>query len=79
MIFQRALQRELFGAAGAVFTTLFTITITFMLIKILGQAAGGKVASADVITSRGLTEDLDEHESNGDGEQGGKNCTCGTE
>jgi lipopolysaccharide export system permease protein len=50
MIFQRALQRELFGAAGAVFTTLFTITITFMLIKILGQAAGGKVASADVIT-----------------------------
>ncbi len=49
MIFQRALQRELFGAAGAVFTTLFTITITFMLIKILGQAAGGKVASADVI------------------------------
>jgi lipopolysaccharide export system permease protein len=50
MIFQRALQRELFGAAGAVFTTLFTITITFMLIKILGQAAGGKVVSADVIT-----------------------------
>ena len=50
MIFQRALQRELFGAAGAVFTALFTITITFMLIKILGLAAGGKVASADVIT-----------------------------
>jgi lipopolysaccharide export system permease protein len=50
MIFQHALRRELFGAAGAVFTTLFTISITWMLIKVLGQAAGGKVASADVIT-----------------------------
>lgn len=55
MIFQRALRRELFSAAGAVFTTLFTITITFMLIKILGQAAGGKVASADVITLIGFS------------------------
>lgn len=54
MIFQRALQRELFGAAGAVFTTLFTISITWMLIKILGQAAGGKVASADVISLIGF-------------------------
>jgi lipopolysaccharide export system permease protein len=49
MIFQRALQRELVSTAGAVFTTLFTITITVMLIRILGQAAGGKVASQDVI------------------------------
>lgn len=49
MIFQRALRRELFSTAGAVFTTLFTITITIMLIRILGQAAGGKVASQDVI------------------------------
>jgi lipopolysaccharide export system permease protein len=48
MIFQRALRRELLSTAGAVFTTLFTITITVMLIKILGQAAGGKVASQDV-------------------------------
>ena len=55
MIFQRALRRELFSAAGAVFTTLFTITITFMLIKILGQAAGGRVASADVITLIGYS------------------------
>ncbi|MBX9870262.1 MAG: LPS export ABC transporter permease LptF [Burkholderiaceae bacterium] len=54
MIFQRALRRELLSAAGAVFTTLFTITITFMLIKILGQAAGGKVASADVIALIGF-------------------------
>ena len=49
MIFQRALQRELVSTAGAVFTTLFTITITVMLIRILGQAAGGSVASSDVV------------------------------
>lgn len=54
MIFQRALRRELLSTAGAVFTTLFTITITVMLIKILGQAAGGKVASADVIALIGF-------------------------
>ncbi|MCU6433805.1 LPS export ABC transporter permease LptF [Undibacterium sp. Jales W-56] len=55
MIFQRALRRELLSAAGAVFTILFTITITFMLIKILGQAAGGKVASYDVIALIGFS------------------------
>lgn len=54
MIFQRALQRELISTAGAVFTAIFTIIITFMLIKILGQAAGGKVASADVIALIGF-------------------------
>ncbi len=54
MIFHRALQRELFSTAGAVFTAIFTIIITFMLIKILGQAAGGKVASSDVIALIGF-------------------------
>lgn len=54
MIFQRALRRELVSTAGAVFTTLFTITITVMLIQILGQAAGGKVASQDVIALLGF-------------------------
>lgn len=54
MIFQRALRRELLSAAGAVFTTLFTITLTVMLIKILGQAAGGLVASQDVLALIGL-------------------------
>ncbi|HYD80047.1 MAG TPA: LPS export ABC transporter permease LptF [Paucimonas sp.] len=49
MIFQRALRRELISNAGAVFTTLFTISITVMLTRILGQAAGGRVASRDVI------------------------------
>ncbi|MBY0573853.1 MAG: LPS export ABC transporter permease LptF [Undibacterium sp.] len=49
MIFKRALRRELLSTAGAVFTTLFMITITFMLIRILAQAAGGKIASEDVL------------------------------
>ncbi|MDC8757664.1 LPS export ABC transporter permease LptF [Janthinobacterium fluminis] len=49
MIFQRALQRELTSAAGAIFTVLFSIFATWTLIKILGEAAGGKVASSDVI------------------------------
>jgi lipopolysaccharide export system permease protein len=54
MIFQRALRRELVSTAGAVFTTLFTVTITVMLIKILGQAAGGRVASQDVVALIGF-------------------------
>jgi lipopolysaccharide export system permease protein len=49
MIFQRALRRELAGAAGATFTVLFTIIVTWTLISILGKAAGGKVASGDVV------------------------------
>ena len=55
IIFERALRRELLSAAGAVFTTLFTITVTFMLIRILGEAAGGKVASRDVLILIGFT------------------------
>ena len=55
MIFQRALRRELLSTAGAVFTTLFSITITVMLIRILGQAAGGKIASQDVVAMLGFT------------------------
>jgi len=49
MIFQRALRRELASSAGATFTVLFTIILTWTLIRILGQAAGGKVASSDVL------------------------------
>jgi lipopolysaccharide export system permease protein len=47
-------RRELTSTAGGVFTTLFTITLTVMLIKILGQAAGGKVASQDVLALIGF-------------------------
>ena len=49
MIFQRALHRELASSAGATFTVLFTILVTWTLIRILGKAAGGKVASQDVV------------------------------
>ncbi|WP_228893480.1 LPS export ABC transporter permease LptF [Pseudoduganella aquatica] len=49
MIFQRALQRELASAAGATFTVLFSLIVTWTLITILGRAAGGKVASSDVV------------------------------
>jgi len=49
MIFSRALYRELASAAGATFTVLFTVCITWTLIAILGRAAGGRVASGDVV------------------------------
>ena len=49
MIFQRSLLRELVSAAGATFTVLFTVTVTWTLIAILGRAAGGRVASGDVV------------------------------
>ncbi len=55
MIFQRALKRELYSTAAGVFLTLFTITITMMLIRILGQAAKGKIASDDVLALIGFT------------------------
>ena len=49
MIFLRALYRELASAAGATFTVLFSVCITWTLIAILGRAAGGRVASGDVV------------------------------
>ncbi len=54
MIFQRALRRELASSAGATFTVLFTIIVTWTLISILGKAAGGKVASSDVVALIGF-------------------------
>jgi lipopolysaccharide export system permease protein len=54
MIFQRAIRRELLSAVGAVFTTLFTIVISVMLIRILGDAAAGTVASADEVSLLGF-------------------------
>jgi lipopolysaccharide export system permease protein len=54
MIFRRALQRELASSASATFTVLFTILVTWTLISILGKAAGGKVASGDVVALIGF-------------------------
>ncbi|WP_070245762.1 LPS export ABC transporter permease LptF [Duganella phyllosphaerae] len=49
MIFQRALRREMAAAAGTSFTVLFSVSVTWTLIGILGKAAGGKVDSGDVL------------------------------
>ncbi len=54
MIFRRALQRELASSAGATFTVLFTVLVTWTLISVLGKAAGGKVASSDVLALIGF-------------------------
>ncbi len=54
MIFQRAIRRELLNTVGAVFTALFTIVITVTLIRILGEAAVGNIASADVAALLGF-------------------------
>ena len=49
MIFQRALLREFGNLALAVFSALFAITLTTQLIRLLGQAAIGKVLSEGVV------------------------------
>lgn len=54
MIFQRALLREFGNLALAVFATLFAITLTTQLIRLLGQAAGGKVLSEGVLALLGF-------------------------
>jgi lipopolysaccharide export system permease protein len=48
VIFQRALLREFGNLALAVFSALFAITLTTQLVRILGQAAVGKVLSEGV-------------------------------
>lgn len=55
MIFRRALQRELTQAAGAVFVTLFTVMVTTQSIRLLGDAASGKLASEAVIALLGFS------------------------
>lgn len=48
MIFRRALLHELFGNAAAVFIVLLAISITTLVIRLLGQAASGSLASEAV-------------------------------
>ncbi len=55
MIFQRAAQREFAQTAAAVFVALFAITLTTQLIRLLGQAAGGRVASEAVVALLGFS------------------------
>jgi lipopolysaccharide export system permease protein len=54
MIFQRALLREFASLAVAVFLTLFLIALTTRLIRLLGQAAGGKIPSDAVVAFLGF-------------------------
>ncbi|THF58607.1 LPS export ABC transporter permease LptF [Pseudothauera rhizosphaerae] len=54
MIFRRALQREFAHSAAAVFVALFAILITTVLIRMLGDAAGGKIPSDAVLALIGF-------------------------
>jgi lipopolysaccharide export system permease protein len=49
MLFDSTLRRELARNFGATLVVILTIVLTMMLIRTLGQAAGGKVAPQDVI------------------------------
>ncbi len=54
MIFQRAVKREFAHAAAGVFVALFAILITTVLIRMLGQAAGGRVPADAVFALIGF-------------------------
>ena len=49
MLFDSTLRRELARNFGATLVVILTIVLTMMLIRTLGQAAGGQVAPQDVI------------------------------
>lgn len=54
MIFSRALRREFAQTAAGVFVALFAILITTVLIRLLGQAAGGRIPPDAVLSMIGL-------------------------
>jgi len=54
MIFRRALQRDFAQTAAAVFVALFAILISTVLIRLLGQAAGGRVPADAVMALIGF-------------------------
>jgi lipopolysaccharide export system permease protein len=55
MIFKRAALREFTQTAVAVFVALFAILLTTQLIRLLGEAAGGKLASEAVVALLGFS------------------------
>ncbi|HRK56777.1 MAG TPA: LPS export ABC transporter permease LptF [Burkholderiaceae bacterium] len=55
MIFKRAAIAELTNTAGAVFTVLFSIAFSVVLVRILGEAAGGNIDSQAVFSLVALT------------------------
>ena len=54
MIFHRAVLREFTQTAVAVFVALFAVLLTTQMIRLLGQAAGGKIASEAVVALLGF-------------------------
>lgn len=54
MIFQRAALREFAQTSAAVFVALFAIMMTSQLIRLLGQAAGGKIVPEGVVALMGF-------------------------
>ena len=55
MIFRRSIVSELTGTASAVFTVLFSIIFSVGLVRIIGQAAGGRVDNQAVFELVALT------------------------
>src|SRR5207344_1323936 len=55
MLFDSTLRKELARGFGATLVVILTIVITMMLIRVLGQAASGSVAPADVVLLLGYT------------------------
>ncbi len=55
MIFRRSIIAELTSTASAVFTVLFSILFSVGLVRILGQAAGGRVDNEAVVQLVALT------------------------
>lgn len=52
--FERALLREFAGTAGAIFVALFAIMMTTQMVRLLNQAAGGKLVSEAVLALLGF-------------------------
>jgi lipopolysaccharide export system permease protein len=55
MLFDSTLRKELARGFGATLVVILTIVITMMLIRVLGLAANGAVAPADVVLLMGYT------------------------
>ncbi|MED5621691.1 LPS export ABC transporter permease LptF [Ideonella sp. BN130291] len=53
MLFDSTLRKELARSFGATLIVILTIVLTMMLIRTLGQAAGGQVAPQDVVLALG--------------------------
>ena len=55
MLFDTTLRRDLSRTFGGTLAVILTIVLTMMLIRTLGQAAGGVIAPQDVVLLLGYT------------------------